>query len=468
MAGKFNLTELLNQRSKEQTAAAVAEESTGTAVVTEEAPEAVQGREEIKMIDVYDLIPSKDNFYRVDDSLKRSIELVGVLQPLLVKQPENGKYRVIAGHRRRLAVLALVDEGNEERRFVPCVFKKEDIRDRLAIIMANRFRDKTDWEKMKEAIEAEELARELKTEFKLQGRTREVLAEITGVSEAQLGRYKAVYNNLNEQLMAEFRENNIGFSVVSEVCGLPEEWQQQAAEKFMENGILTLPDVKELKRQEEASRDIPGQMKIEDIDGQENTQEAPQTEENADGEEITGEEEKTAGTAAGEPQNEEYTDPEPETVTSLCYSCDKYEDCHEKKSTVTSCNAYVNRKEARKTDEQRYNEEQNRIDRETKKKLQEQQDAAKMERLPGDEEQKRHEVTISSKKYDDIQTGKLEFLLMKQEGYKVGEEMPLIEFKDGQPTGRQIDIVVKYVCEGYTGLEDGYCILGFDIAAIDV
>ena len=99
------------------------------------------------MVDVYDLEPSKENFYQVDDSLKRSVEFVGILQPLLVKQPENGKYKVIAGHRRRLAVLALMEEGKENRRYVPCVFKKEDVRDRLAIILANRFRDKTDWEK---------------------------------------------------------------------------------------------------------------------------------------------------------------------------------------------------------------------------------------------------------------------------------------------------------------------------------
>ena len=168
------------------------------------------------MIDVYDLIPSKDNFYRVDDSLKSSIELMGVLQPLLVSEPENGKYRVIAGHRRRLAVLALVEEGKEERRFMPCVFKKEPVTDRLAIIMANRFREKTDWEKMMEAVEAEELAKELKKEYQLEGRTREVLAEITGVSEGQLGRYKAIYKNLDKGLMIAFKDNKIGFSVAAE------------------------------------------------------------------------------------------------------------------------------------------------------------------------------------------------------------------------------------------------------------
>ena len=182
-------------------------------------------------IDVNDLIPSQDNFYHVDDELKRSIELVGVLQPLLVSKPENGKYKVIAGHRRRLAVLSLLEEGKEEMRFVPCVFKKEDVRDRLALIMANRFRDKSDWEKMMEAIQAEEMAKELKAEYGLNGRTREILSEITGTTEAQLGRYKAIYNNLSSRLMKNFKENVINVSVAVELCSMSEEGQEKAADQ---------------------------------------------------------------------------------------------------------------------------------------------------------------------------------------------------------------------------------------------
>lgn len=228
--GKFHVAQLLNQRSMEQLEA-----------------EGGSQKEEIIMVDVYDLEPSKENFYLVDDNLKRSIDLVGVLQPLLVNRPEHGRYKVIAGHRRRLAVLSLVEEGNEKRRYVPCVFKKEDIRDRLAIIMANRFRDKTDWEKMMEAVEAEELAKELKKDYKLEGRTREVLAEITGVSESQLGRYKAIFNNLDRGLMDEFKAGRMGLSVAYELCGLPEEWQGQAKELIQERGMLSLMDIKELR-----------------------------------------------------------------------------------------------------------------------------------------------------------------------------------------------------------------------------
>ena len=203
------------------------------------------------MIDVEDLILSRDNFYRVDDGLKRSVEIVGILQPLLVSGPENGKYRVIAGHRRRLAVLSLVKEGNESRRYVPCIYKREEVGDRLALIMANRFRDKSDWERMREIVEAEELAREWKREHGLEGRSRDMLAQIMGMSQAQIGRYKAIYNHLDQGLMEAFREGSLSFSVASELCGLPAEWQRRAERLMKVNGVLTLQEIRELKERKE-------------------------------------------------------------------------------------------------------------------------------------------------------------------------------------------------------------------------
>lgn len=463
MAKKFNLTDLLNQRSKET--------QEGQQEAEMQTEQDVERKEEIMMIDVFDLLPSKDNFYRVDDELKRSIELVGVLQPLLVKKPENGKYRVIAGHRRRLAVLSLIDEGKEERRYMPCIYKPEDVRDRLAIIMANRFRDKSDWEKMREAIEAEELAKELKREMKLEGRTRELLSEITGVTEAQLGRYKSIYNNLIPELMADFKEGNIIVSVAAELSGLNREWQQKAVEKIAEGGALSIAEAKELKKQQESSRQIPGQLSFAENGQQE--QELEKTARDTAGEpqedlcgtcvhngECAGKKTHDSG-CMGYEQVEEYEDPEPETIDSICYTCDRYETCHEKKSTVTKCNAYIDRREARKTEEQRYNEEQEEIDRKTRQKLRERAQEEKMEHMPGKEQRKEHDIKLAPGRYEEIISGKLTFLLLKKDGYRLGEEIRLPEFAAGKETGRVIEIEVQYIWEDWTGLEEDYCIIGF-------
>ena len=443
MAGKFNLTELLNQRSKEKEA----EQEAGKQ----------EEKMEIEYVDVYDLIPSKENFYHVDERLKKNIEIMGLLQPILVKRPVGGKYEVIAGHRRRLALIALVEEGKEKFRQVPCVFKQESAVDRLALIMANGFRDKTDWEKMIETVETERLVLELKKENQIKGNTREMLAEVTGVTEAQLGRYKSIYNNLIPELLEAFKNDNIIISVAVELCGLPEDWQEKAAERVREGEKLSLADAKQMKRQEEESRQIPGQMDI-DI-----CMNPPEEEEKEDGGQQ--EEEKS------QKSEEAYIDPQPEEIISLCYSCMNYETCHEKKATVRECNAYKNRREAQKTEEERYSEEQAAIDRETERKLREMRQEEKMNHLPSDQaqpEEKVHEVKLAAMYYDDVKTGKKTFELRKNDrNYKEGDKLHMLEFKDGRHTGRTISADIVYLLEEYTGLTEGYCILGIRVTAAD-
>lgn len=472
MAGttpKFNLTRLLNERSREAAVQENKEEKTAEIATPEDGVSSTA--------DIYDLIPSKGNFYSVEDvqDLKQSIELLGVLQPLLVTdEEEDGKRRIIAGHRRRLAVMQLVDEGKERFRRVPILIKpkKNAILDRLALIMANRFREKTDWERMTEALETEKLVLELKESMSIPGRTRDLLAEIIETSPAQIGRYKAIYNNLIPELMAEFKANRIVVSVIYEASGLPADYQQQAAEMFRENEVLTIADIKQLKKNYEAAQQIPGQMDMNQFEDQQ--QAAGEETTTAEGEEDQKPEEETetgaegtegAEEAAG--QQPEYVDPQPEQITSLCYSCTHYEDCHDKTATVTSCNAYKNRREAQKTDEERYNEEQAAIDRETRKKLREKQQEEKMQQLPSDGQQKQRDIRLTPQKYAEITAGKLTFLLLKKDGFKIGEELELGEFTDGKATGRKIDVEIVYIWADWTGLDDDYCIIGFNVTAFD-
>ena len=479
-AKKFNLTELLNQRSKEagEQQKTEQQQAAGAEIATPE--EGVSST-----ADIYDLIPSKGNFYSVEDvqDLKQSIELLGVLQPLLVtEEEEDGKRRIIAGHRRRLAVMQLVDEGKERFRRVPILIKpkKNAIIDRLALIMANRFREKTDWERMTEALETEKLVLELKGSMNIPGRTRDLLAEIIETSPAQLGRYKAIYNNIIPELMAEFKANRIVVSVIYEVSGLPEDYQKQAAEVFRENEVLTLSDIKQLKKNWEASQQIPGQMDISQMEekqeaagagestaGNETDQQQEETATEGAGEATEGAGEATEGTEDAAGQQSEYIDPQPEQITSLCYSCTHYEDCHDKTATVTSCNAYKNRREAQKTDEERYNEEQAAIDRETRKKLREKQQEEKMQQLPSGGQQKQRDIRLTPQKYAEITAGKLTFLLLKKDGFKIGEELELGEFTDGKATGRKIDVEIVYIWADWTGLDDDYCIIGFNVTAFD-
>lgn len=466
-AKKFNLTELLNQRSKEagEQQKTEQQQAAGAEIATPE--EGVSST-----ADIYDLIPSKGNFYSVEDvqDLKQSIELLGVLQPLLVtEEEEDGKRRIIAGHRRRLAVMQLVDEGKERFRRVPILIKpkKNAIIDRLALIMANRFREKTDWERMTEALETEKLVLELKDSMNIPGRTRDLLAEIIETSPAQLGRYKAIYNNIIAELMAEFKANRIVVSVIYEASGLPEDYQKQAAEIFRENEVLTLADIKQLKKNYEATQQIPGQM---DISQMEEKQEAAGAGESTAGNETDQQQEETATEGAGEAtegtedaagQQSEYIDPQPEQITSLCYSCTHYEDCHDKTATVTSCNAYENHREAQKTDEERYNEEQAAIDRETQKKLREMQQEEKMQHLPSDE-RKEKTIRVSPDKMKAVAIDHTRpYMILKNDDYREGDTVKLIEFAEGRATGNTADMKIICMDDDMTSsaLEEGYCVI---------
>ncbi len=300
----FDLHQLLSERSRAEAKHGQEKQDGG---------QQAENMEQLTL-DVYDLIPSKENFYSTEnvDDLKRSISLVGILQPLLVKR-DGDKYRIKAGHRRRLACMALADEGQEEFRRVPCVIRQETeeekqgninaILDRLTLIFANGFREKTDWEKMEEVLQTEALVVELRKEVSLEGRTRAILAEFTGIKEAQLGRYKAIKNNLCPRLMEEFKADKIGISVIYELSGLSAEYQEKACELYQENRGLTISDAKALKRQEEDAQQIPGQMEFgkleEKPEGQQAWQEAQEAVQEAAQE---GQEEEEAGENTQEPE----------------------------------------------------------------------------------------------------------------------------------------------------------------------
>lgn len=297
---KFDLHQLLNEHSK------------AAAVEREQEPRRADGMEQLTL-DVYDLIPSQENFYSTQyiNDLKQSIAIVGLLQPLLVKQ-DGDKYRVTAGHRRRLACIALVEDGLEQFRRVPCVIQTgeapqgaaETILDRLALIFANGFREKSDWEKMEESLQTEALITELRKEVNLEGRTRRILSEFTGITEAQLGRYKTIKKNLCPRLMQAFKGKRLGVSTACELSGLSLDYQERAADQLEEMGVLSINDAKALKQEEEAKKPLEGQM---ELDAAAEMQEPPKTAQNAaqDAQEAAGG--TTTAKAAEAPQNAQET-----------------------------------------------------------------------------------------------------------------------------------------------------------------
>lgn len=220
-----------------------------------------------------DLIPSEDNFYSTEDTekLKQSIKCLGILQPLLIEN-RDGKDYIIAGHSRRKCCLELIEEGEERFRKVPCVYKpkielpgeEDEIIRKILIIQSNTYREKSDWEKMMESLKMESLVKELREKTELEGKTREIVSDLIGVSSTQIGRYHSISSNLSERLMEAFRQSKLNISTAAELTGLNEKYQAEACKILEETGQVTLNAAKLLKAQQEQERELPGQMTIEE------------------------------------------------------------------------------------------------------------------------------------------------------------------------------------------------------------
>lgn len=163
-------------------------------------------------------------------------------------------------------------------------------------------------------------------------------------------------------------------------------------------------------------------------------------------------------------EDPEEFEPQPDNMTSICYSCTHWSECNAKSNTVKECNEYICKNQ--KTEEQKYAEQQAQIDRETERIQRERAQEERMSHLPSEAEQQMHQIRLASSYFDDVAAGIINFQLQKNKGYRVGDILELLEFSEGRNTGRLIRAEVTYILEDYTGLEDGFCIMAIKILEV--
>lgn len=429
------------------------------AAVGDETPKA---RFRTKDINIKKLYSNDKNFYSVTDiePLAQKILLVGLIENLeVVHDPcDRGEYRITAGERRWRALKLLVEQGYTDFEMVTCQIQTPASADEemLRLIIANDYRNKTVADILEEEKQLKDILQRMKQEgrtikgYKLDsGRLRDVIAKMLQMPATKIAQIESINKHLIPEFAEELKEGRLTFSAAYMISGMNEETQAEMLERHQENG-LTYKEVKEIKQEQEekaAAEQIEGQMNIDQF------AETEEIEEPEDDAEDAGDE-------------GEWEDAHPESITSLCYSCKRYSDCNVKTGTCQSCDQYINKAEAEKTEEERYSEEQDAIDRETAKKLREKADKEKMQQLPSQQEKKVHDVKLGTTFFDDVKTGRKTFELRKNDrGYKEGDTIVLHEYKDGTTTGRTITKKIVYMLEDFTGLEDGYCILGLGEAA---
>lgn len=402
-AGKFSFMDIMNEKSKAAAGAGMVEDYT-----------------EI-YLSPFDVKESKSNFYSMENiqQLADTFLAVGQQEPTVLAKID-GEYEIISGHRRNRANKLLVEQGHEKYKSVRYLYKDMTrAMFELSLIVGNAYnRELTAYEKTEQEARLKEAIIKAKREdgIEVPGTMREMIADILGESQTNVARMDKINATLSESAKEEFRKGNIGITAAYEISKLPEEEQNEIAKQAAAGN--------EIRAQEIAKRV----------------------------------QERKAG--------DSYETPHPESITSICYSCLNYLDCNVKTGACKKCDQYIDKAEAEKTEEQRYDEEQAEIDRQTKARLKEKADAERIAELPSEkiEEKKVNEIKIAAMYYEDVVRGKKTFELRKNDrNYKVGQGLKLLEFKDGKHTGRIIEADIGYMLEDYTGLAEGYCILGIKV-----
>lgn len=399
---KFGINDILNAKSK----------AVGQQVRTDDYKEIYLSPYEVKS--------ANENTHQTLEGIEEladNILTIGQDQPTVLARV-NGEFRIVDGHRRNAANIFNLERGY--KKFEKVKYRYKDMSEamyELHLLAGNGFtQELKPYEKARlvERTKAALIRAKNEDGLEIVGKMRDLIAVMVGESSSSVARMEVINKNATPEIKEQFAAGNLGVSGAYEAAKLPEEEQKEIAKRAAEGNIR--------------AKDIAARVA-----------------------------EKKAG--------DDYETPHPESITSLCYSCQKYSDCNVKTGTCKKCDQYVNKAEAEKTEQQKYDEEQAAIDRETKKKLREREDRERTAPpAKGEGTPKVHEIKIAAPDWDEFENRERTFDLRKKDcDYKVGDKLKMLEFHAGKFTGRTIDADITYILEDYTGLSEGYCILGIHV-----
>lgn len=179
-------------------------------------------------------------------SLADNILLNGLLQPPLVQDLHNGKYRLISGHRRIAAIKYLVTIGHNEFSRVQCAIDNDtdEVSVHMKLLAANMDnREKTNGERLEEAKSYMEAMEKRKQQEKLPGRVRDLVAKQLNISTGQLSELLALDKNLSPELLQIFKEDKISKTVAVEMSKCSKEVQDEFVWGITSGKEFTVKDV---------------------------------------------------------------------------------------------------------------------------------------------------------------------------------------------------------------------------------
>jgi ParB family chromosome partitioning protein len=197
------------------------------ATITNSMKTAVSGSfaDNIKMIDIGKLVPHRENFYSLSDVelLADDIERQGLKENLVVRENEDGFYTVISGHRRRQALILLINEKRLSTRLVPCYInpaksEDEELQDLIMLNASTRIISDS------EMLEQYERLKVIFEKKKANGeniRMRDKIAEVLKVSNGQVAKIENVVKNAAPEVKKAVADGDMSLSKANEVTKNP-------------------------------------------------------------------------------------------------------------------------------------------------------------------------------------------------------------------------------------------------------
>ncbi len=222
----------------------------------------------IVMLPLASLEPNEENEgISLDDikELSQSILDNGLDQNFVVVPKTNGNYKILSGHRRRLACLELVDRGHSEWNNVPCIIKDiskitlpldDEMKELFALLTTNtQRRNETLSDKLKMREKANRIYDALKDKGELVGQRRKWLAEHLNISDSQIKNLDYIDTHAEPEIREAIEKDLITPAVANEIAHLnPEDQQAIHEEKGTDFPTMKAEDVGNWKKEREIKK----------------------------------------------------------------------------------------------------------------------------------------------------------------------------------------------------------------------
>ena len=200
---------------------------------------------QVVMLPAENIEPNPENsIYEIGDvsMLKADIAERGLRSPLEVLPAKNGKYMLLAGHRRWTACRELAAENVPGFALLPCVVREShgSDDDLIALITSNATaRELTDGERLRQYLALKKALENKKAAGNLDGRVRDAMSRITGDGTGTLGRLNSIATHCTPQVLEMLSKGEIGITCAYE-CSRLYKVQQ---ESYAKTGYSRMPDI---------------------------------------------------------------------------------------------------------------------------------------------------------------------------------------------------------------------------------